>query len=952
MNLKKISTALAVLVAAAQFAGTAQAAAIDWNTPATIANDSDVVALGAAVYAYTESNASATLNGVSFTAGNSYTSLGSGKITMTGFTATSTTAFSAPAGISAGYTNLTKGATYGNTAAATVTLRSLTENHVYIPQIWVNDSRIDGKDRTEIVSGENSNPVTLDYNNTEAAKGKGQYTVGRFTANSTNQTFTLTGNASCQLNAIQLRDISNLGAWTGTGGATWDDAMTLNFADNLYSAALNAVTFTAAKTPLGSVTFGDVYWDSSAATAVTTTNVVVAAAGVSGGTVYFDSVAANYTVSNAGGTTGIGGTTKLIKAGTSTLVLEGTNSYSGGTRIVDGTLKIASSAAGGVYNIAGPNAILNFGTNAVFNQTAATTINGIGTFKLDSPIIFGTAQNINTALSAGGRIWVTGNVLVTGSSNSKGVWSSNLGSLQVDEGSEINFVEAGNATAISSAQFDALNGGGTIKMGYSSYTKTLIGGAANGSGAFSGKISDRIEGSTQRLSFEKRGTGTQTLSGTNSTYTGVTIFTGGILNVAKLSTYGVAGSLGARTSTLEKATDIGLLFRSGTLQYTGTEPQSTDRQIRISTTGGTIDASGTTPEATVSFTYTGANTDLFENPGTRTLTLTGSNSGANTFAIKLENQSANATSLTKTGSGTWVLSGTNTHSGTTSVSAGTLRIVNNAALGSTSGLTTITGGTATSVLELANDITVTGATLRLDARQGAGENAPHLRNYAGTNTWAGPVTTDLGGATYNLEAAAGSLLISGNVSIGKSSIRILQLMGAAEGEISGVISGAAGNNAQVVKKDAGTWTLSGANTYTGLTSVVAGTLRLATDNAITNVCPVTVAAAGTLDLTDAAQSVARLTVSSGATMRTTVAADGSCGTLSVPGNLSVNGLNITVNNPANLKASKAYTVLQTTGGTITGIPQTDLPEPWLLEIRENGTALQISMPAGSLLGIY
>ena len=87
-----------------------------------------------------------------------------------------------------------------------------------------------------------------------------------------------------------------------------------------------------------------------------------------------------------------------------------------------------------------------------------------------------------------------------------------------------------------------------------------------------------------------------------------------------------------------------------------------------------IDASGSTPEATLSFTKTGANINLFDTGGTRTMTLTGTNTGDNTFSIQLTNQSGNATGLTKTGVGRWILNGpdTNTGTGATTVDGGTL----------------------------------------------------------------------------------------------------------------------------------------------------------------------------------------------------------------------------------------------------------------------------------------
>jgi autotransporter-associated beta strand protein len=122
----------------------------------------------------------------------------------------------------------------------------------------------------------------------------------------------------------------------------------------------------------------------------------------------------------------------------------------------------------------------------------------------------------------------------------------------------------------------------------------------------------------------KQGAGTAFLTSTSS-YSGITILEGGILNVSNFSDYGVNGGLGNRSA--DGGGNVGILFRGGTLQYTGSTAQSTNRAIRLSTTGGggTIDASGSIPSATLSFTAT-SSPDFFEAPGNRTLTLTGDGS--------------------------------------------------------------------------------------------------------------------------------------------------------------------------------------------------------------------------------------------------------------------------------------------------------------------------------------
>ncbi|MFO1523233.1 MAG: hypothetical protein U1F77_13710 [Kiritimatiellia bacterium] len=68
---------------------------------------------------------------------------------MTGLTTVNNTVFSNPTGLSAAYVFLT-GARPGSTAPATINLNNLAIGHIYLPQVWVNDSRA-GTSRTETV---------------------------------------------------------------------------------------------------------------------------------------------------------------------------------------------------------------------------------------------------------------------------------------------------------------------------------------------------------------------------------------------------------------------------------------------------------------------------------------------------------------------------------------------------------------------------------------------------------------------------------------------------------------------------------------------------------------------------------------------------------------------------------------------------------------------------------
>ena len=202
------------------------AANIFWNTPVTIGGDADVSTSGGLLYAYDDANVPATVNGVTFAAGNSPSSLG-GNVTISGYYWYSTTAFGSGAGapwtnFSSAYQSVLQGGVYANSnVTMTVTLNNLAVGHAYQVQIWVNDTRVGASNRTETVTSSGGNTVTLDYNNTGTNGGVGQYTIGTFTSDATTQAFTLTGaqpaaGNSAQLNAIQVRDQSAVAANTNS----------------------------------------------------------------------------------------------------------------------------------------------------------------------------------------------------------------------------------------------------------------------------------------------------------------------------------------------------------------------------------------------------------------------------------------------------------------------------------------------------------------------------------------------------------------------------------------------------------------------------------------------------------------------------------------------------------------------------------------------------------------
>src|SRR5262249_5799326 len=149
--------------------------------------------------------------------------------------------------------------------------------------------------------------------------------------------------------------------------------------------------------------------------------------------------------------------------------------------------------------------------------------------------------------------------------------------------------------------------------------------------------------------------------------------------------------------------------------------------------------------------------------------------------------------LIKSGDGLLLLSGANTYDGATTVSVGTLRLGNSAALGSTSGLTSVSAGAA---LDL----------------NGQAVNPEDISALSGSGI-AG------GGALINSNTLAPASLTSFITLANDSSIG-----GAGTLNLGGRISG----TFALTKVGAGNLRLSGSSAYTGKTSVSGGVLEFST----------------------------------------------------------------------------------------------------------------------------
>ncbi|HEY3321932.1 MAG TPA: autotransporter-associated beta strand repeat-containing protein, partial [Planctomycetota bacterium] len=167
--------------------------------------------------------------------------------------------------------------------------------------------------------------------------------------------------------------------------------------------------------------------------------------------------------------------------------------------------------------------------------------------------------------------------------------------------------------------------------------------------------------------------------------------------------------------------------------------------------------------------------------------------------------------LTKSGPGTLVLSpgGNNTYTGPTVIAAGVLQADTAGALNATSGATVQSGAA------LNMNASVGAVPLSLSGSGVANSGA--IRNIAGANTYGGVVTLN---ANTIINSDAGSLTVNGMIS-GSSNLTI-----GGAGDVTTnapVILGTGG----LTKVGSGTHLLAGGSSYTGTTSVNAGTLKLA-----------------------------------------------------------------------------------------------------------------------------
>ena len=552
--------------------------------------------------------------------------------------------------------------------------------------------------------------------------------------------------------------------------------------------ALNAGTSITVTTGSGGTQSGNI----TVASDITWTSAKIltlqAAGGVTGSATITTGTSASYVAfDQAGDSTysgiiaGAGGVRKL---GAGTLTLTGDNTYTGSTSFVAGKLNMGSSSA------FGPSGALNFSGGTLQYSSASSsfdfTTGPVRTNAVASAYSIDT--NGENVLLAGGLIATASigsltklgsGTLTLGYANGYyGVTTISAGTLAINSTGTLGNSGSGGVTVASGAVLDLQNrltsgyitlNGGTFKTstGYSTLQASGSWVAlGTGGGIFDVAlgatlvINPIVSGST---SLTKQGTGTLTLSGTNTNAGSINI-TAGTLKLGNAQGLGT-GSTGVVTVSAGAALDLnGYTLTSANgkgLSLTGTGVSSGGALLNSSASAATYTGLLTLAGDTLISGGTGlialSNTGTVVGGGYN-LTLGGALGGS--LASVLDTSLA---TLTKQGAGTWTLTGANSYTGDTTISAGTLQIGNGTITTTTvapsnvanSGTLTFNAAAA-ATLTSANTISGTGV-VKISG------NSTGSTVLQGDNTFSGGVTITTG---TTLVAGLGSTGVAGAVTSG------------------------------------------------------------------------------------------------------------------------------------------------------------------------------------------
>lgn len=394
----------------------------------------------------------------------------------------------------------------------------------------------------------------------------------------------------------------------------------------------------------------------------------------------------------------------LVKAGTGTLFLGGSNSYSGATTLSSGTVMLENQNAlrNSTLTHNGSGALLfsstvvanafSFGGLASSSTAATLTLSNTAGTAITLTVGGNNANTTYAGVLAGGGSMVksgAGMLALSGSNSYAGTTTVSGGVLSVSSSNALPGWGTAGRVSVGADGSLAVGNDMTLQQAIDAGYLAATSGVGFDTTAGNRTVGDAIPGSRP---FVKTGGNTLTLTGENTPSPATTVF-GGTLQI------GNGGTTGSITGGVTLANSSGIAFnRSDSLTYAAS----------ISGTGSFTKLGAGTLTLAGSNSYSGATTlgggvlalgSATSLPASGNITFTGGSlqyTAANTtdlssrivsstsaIGIDTNNQnvtwagslvSTNTGGLSKTGAGTLTLSGSNAFTGTVSVTGGTLAI--------------------------------------------------------------------------------------------------------------------------------------------------------------------------------------------------------------------------------------------------------------------------------------
>ncbi|MFC5457737.1 beta strand repeat-containing protein [Prosthecobacter fluviatilis] len=474
----------------------------------------------------------------------------------------------------------------------------------------------------------------------------------------------------------------------------------------------------------------------------------------------------NYTFT---GTGYLSGATTLLKqgAGSLTIANSGFNDFTGTTTLSAGTLILGDGVTAGVGTY-GSGAIVN-NAALVLNRPEdfffANTLSGGGTL---------TQQGAGTAILSGNNAAFTGTITVS------------AGTLKLGSASALGDTTGGTLVSAGAA-LDV--------TGYTSVAESI-----------------RLSGGTLKV----------TSATTNRITAALTLSGGGTVDAASASALTLGGGITGSGGLLK--TGLGTLILTADSSYTG-GTTITQGVLQVGSTIAT--ATGSLGSGDISLNADGTDTATLNIRRSDTALVIASSilttAGTGTNAVIIDNGVA----------GVVTFSGANTFTGNVTINTGTLVITGSSALGSGAKTIRVAGGSIPSLqLDGSSGNITLGSNLSFAlSSDGSVNTAGAISSVAGDNVINGTLSQiNGGGGNARITVSSGTLTINGGIDAsGATGNRTILLGGAATGIVNGIISDynpAATSLVGVTKDGSGTWTLTGANTFTGAVTVSAGTLRI------------------------------------------------------------------------------------------------------------------------------